>query len=74
MRANAAIERINLIPISPQIIELATAVQDPPLRAIDAIHLATALSMREDLGALFVYDSDLHAAALAHDLNPLAPR
>ncbi len=73
MRANAAIERINLIPISPQIIELATVVQDPPLRAMDAIHLATALSMRE-ARALFVYGSDLHAAALAHDLNPLAPR
>jgi hypothetical protein len=30
--------------------------------------------MREDLGAIFVYDSDLHAAARAHQLNPLAPR
>jgi uncharacterized protein with PIN domain len=29
--------------------------------------------IREDLGAVFVYDTDLHAAARAHDLNPLAP-
>lgn len=41
---------------------------------MDAIHLATALTMREDLGAVFVYDSDLHAAALAHRLNALAPQ
>jgi hypothetical protein len=40
---------------------------------MDAIHLATALTIREDLGAVFVYDVDLHAAASAHDLNPLAP-
>jgi uncharacterized protein len=73
-RANAALERINLIPLSPEIIELATDAHTPPLRAMDAIHLATALTMREDLGAMFVYDSDLHAAAQAHHLNPLAPQ
>jgi uncharacterized protein len=73
-RANAALERINLIPLTPQIIELATDAHTPPLRAMDAIHLATAIAMREDLGAVFVYDSDLHAAAGAHHLNPIAPR
>ena len=72
-RANAALERINLIPLSPEIIKLATDAHTPPLRAMDAIHLATALTMREDLGAMFVYDSDLHAAAQAQHLNPLAP-
>ncbi len=73
-RAMAAVERMTLIPISPEIIELATAAHFPSLRAMDAIHLATALAIRDDLGAIFVYDSDLHAAALTHALNPLAPR
>jgi uncharacterized protein len=73
-RAHATLERINLIPLSPEIVELATGAHTPPLRAMDAIHLATALTMREDLGAVFVYDSDLHAAVQAHRLNPLAPR
>ncbi len=73
-RATSALQRINLIPISAQIIELATSAQIPALRAMDAVHLATALVMREDLGAMFVYDTDLHAAALAHELHPLAPR
>jgi predicted nucleic acid-binding protein len=72
-RAIAALERINLIPLTPEIIELATNEHTPALRAMDAIHLATALTMREDLGAVFVYDTDLHAAALAHRLNALAP-
>jgi uncharacterized protein len=73
-RADAALERISLIPLSPEIIELATAAHTPPLRAMDAIHLATALTIREDISAVFVYDNDLHAAAGAHHLNPLAPR
>jgi predicted nucleic acid-binding protein len=73
-RAKAAVERIDLVPLTPEIIELATNAHTPPLRAMDAIHLATALTMREDLGAVFVYDSDLHAAARTHQLNPLAPR
>ena len=73
-RANATLERINLIPLSPEIIELATDAHTPTLRAMDAIHLATALTIREDLGAMFVYDSDLHAAAQAHNLNPIAPQ
>jgi predicted nucleic acid-binding protein len=72
--ARASLERINLVPLSPEILELATDSHTPPLRAMDAIHLATALTMREDLGAVFVYDSDLHAAAQTHKLNPLAPR
>jgi uncharacterized protein len=73
-RAHATLERISLVPLTPEIIELATDHHAPPLRAMDAIHLATALSMREDLGAMFVYDSDLLAAATANRLNPLAPR
>lgn len=41
---------------------------------MDAIYLATALTMRDDLEVLFVHDDDLHAAAQAHHLNPLAPQ
>lgn len=73
-RADAALERISLVPVSREIIELATDAHDPPLRAIEAVHLATAVTLREDLGAMFVYDSDLHAAARAHGLKPLAPQ
>jgi predicted nucleic acid-binding protein len=73
-RAQAALERISLIPISAEIIELATDAHSPPLRAMDAIHLATAITVRDDIGAMFVYDHDLQAAAGTHELNPLAPR
>jgi predicted nucleic acid-binding protein len=73
-RAHATLDQLNLIPLTPEIIELATDAHTPPLRAMNAIHLATALTMREDLGAMFVYDNDLHAAAEAHRLNAVAPQ
>jgi predicted nucleic acid-binding protein len=72
-RAEAALERISLVPLTAKIIELATNRHEPPLRAMDAIHLGTALSMRDDLGAVFVYDGDLLAAATVRGLNALAP-
>jgi uncharacterized protein len=72
-RAFAALERINLVPIAPAILDMATGAQAPPLRAMDAIHLATALTLREDLGAVFVYHADLAAAARAHGLNSPSP-
>jgi uncharacterized protein len=73
-RAHEALERMSLIPITPEIIDLATEPHTPPLRAMDAIHLATAITMSEDISAVFVYDGDLHAAAQTHELNPLSPR
>ena len=72
-RAHATLEQITLVPLSPEIIELATDSYTPPLRAMDAIHLATALTVRDDLGVVFVYDSDLHAAARTRGLNANAP-
>lgn len=72
-RAQAATKGLTLIPVSAEIIKLAGDPHTPPLRAMDAIHLATALTVRNDVAAMFVYDGELHAAAKAHQLNPLAP-
>lgn len=72
-RAHATLARLTLLPIDSQIVNLAAEEHQPLLRAMDAIHLATALSARADLGVVFVYDADLHAAAHAQGLNALAP-
>ena len=72
-RANTALTRLTLLPVTAEIIALALGEHRPALRAIDAIHLATALSVRDELGAMFVYDADLHSAASDRKLNPLAP-
>ena len=71
--ATRALERVNLLPLTAEIIDLAIGEHRPALRAMDAVHLATALSIRDELGAMFVYDTDLHAASSRHGLNALAP-
>lgn len=60
-------------PILPEILELATNAQPCRYGQWTRSISATALTASDDLGAMFVYDNDLHAAAQARDLNPLAP-
>ena len=45
----------------------------PALRALDAIHLATALELGEDLGIFLAYDQELRAAAAHRGLPVDAP-
>jgi predicted nucleic acid-binding protein len=43
------------------------------LRALDAIHVATALLIRDDLEVLVSYDHRMLAAAATHGLPTAAP-
>jgi predicted nucleic acid-binding protein len=63
---------------SVEMIELTGAIADragvaAPLRALDAIHLASALAIGEELGAFVTYDRRLGRAATAAGLEVLAP-
>ena len=62
---------VALIPMDDAILDAATSLDPPPLRSLDALHLATALSIRDELGAFFTYDQRLAEAAETHGL-PLA--
>ncbi len=65
---------IQLIEISSPVRRAATELTDAGLRTLDAIHLATALSLGDRLGAFFAYDERLIAAARAHGLTVTVPR
>ena len=43
------------------------------LRALDSIHLAAALSLGEEMGAMFTYDRRLAEAARQVGLEVIAP-
>ena len=74
-RAEAIANGLDLIPFSAAIRKRAVATAfDPPLRALDAIHLATALELGEDLDALVAYDDHLCRAAEAKRLVVRNPR
>ncbi len=71
--AERVLNRIDLVPLSTEVRERAGAGFSPALRALDAIHLATALSMAEDLDAFFAYDAELCEAAGGAGLSVRSP-
>lgn len=74
-RSAAIVDGLDLIPFSAAIRKRAVATAfNPPLRALDAIHLATALALGEDLDTFVAYDDDLCRAAGAEGLTVQSPR
>jgi len=71
--AEASLSDIALVPIDDEVLASARRLDPSELRSLDAIHLATALSIGTDLGALFSYDDRLTAAARAAGLRVLTP-
>lgn len=61
------------VDISDAVIESAGRLPDPVLRSLDAIHLATALLVRDDVAVLLSYDDRLTAAANAHRIATASP-
>jgi len=70
--AGVILGQINLLAISDAILSQAGVVGAPELRSLDAIHLATALSVPE-LEGMVVYDHRLARAAEAMGLRVWAP-
>jgi predicted nucleic acid-binding protein len=71
--AETSLSDVALIPMDEQVLAVARRLDPSELRSLDSIHLATALSISTDLGALFSYDDRLTAAATAAGLHVLAP-
>lgn len=72
-QASRLLRRVVLSPFSPQIREGACRLGSPHLRALDAIHLATAISLGEKVGAVLTYDKRLAEASSDAGLQVLAP-
>lgn len=71
-RVQAAVARVGLLPLSASVLRRTAQPFSRPLRALDAIHLATALET-EDATVLFGYHAELLAAAAAEGLEVVAP-
>ncbi len=72
-RARTVLSRIALVDLDEPVVVVAAALDPPELRTLDAIHLATAISLGGDLGALCAYDVRLGGAAAAKTIDVLAP-
>ena len=69
----AVLDAVYLLDITQPILDRAVAADPPTLRSLDAIHLATALSMDDATIDLITYDDRLTVAARAGGLTVVQP-
>ncbi len=74
IRANDVLAHVDSIRLSEAVVTSASTLTPPSLRSLDAIHLATALSLGHDLGGMVVYDRRLADAARGAGLTVWSPR
>ena len=72
-RATEVLARTALVDVDRRILRSAAALAPPDLRSLGAIHLATALSLGQDLAGIVTYDQRLSNAAGGADLAVWAP-
>lgn len=73
VRAREVLDSLTLIDVTTQIFEEAARIDPPALRALDAIHLAAALDLGDDLETVVTYDDRLTEAATANGVVTSAP-
>lgn len=71
--AKDVLDRFNLIAVDWNMLTAACRVDPPSLRTLDAIHLASALSLGEELDGFVTYDKRLASAARDAGLTVIAP-
>lgn len=72
-RAIDVLARVSLLVIDTQVLDTAARLAPPTLRSLDAIHLASALELRDELTAFVAYDDRLLAAASALGMPVASP-
>jgi len=73
-RARRLLRRLDLIQLDEELLDAAAMVDGGLLRSLDAIHLAAALLLGDDLTSIITYDQRMTAAAAAVGLTVSAPR
>jgi len=71
--ATALLAGLDLIPLSGAVLDQVADVGETRLRSLDAIHLASALSIQAELTAFVAYDHRLAEAASSAGLELLMP-
>ena len=72
-RGQKTLDRIGLIPVDHRVLSEAALLKPITLRSLDAIHLATALSLGEELAAVVTYDTRLALAAVGAKATVWSP-
>lgn len=73
LRAKQVLDAVTLTQVTTAVFEQAARLSPTTLRSLDAIHLAAALDLDDDLDGLVTYDSRLARAAAAAGVEVVAP-
>ena len=68
------LRRVDLIGIDDRILDAAGTLEPQVLRTLDAIHLATAIAVGDDLETIVTYDARMVDAARLMGLSTATPR
>lgn len=71
--ARAVIGDLDLVPLDRGVQDIACDIGDPLLRSLDALHLASAVLLRDELSAFVAYDHRLLSDAQAAGLPTTTP-
>lgn len=68
------LDSVTLLTLTAEMCERAADLDPAILRTLDALHLAGALTLGDNLDAIVTYDERLTAAAALHGVRVVAPR
>lgn len=72
-RADAILAGIIVLPVTTTTFEAAGTLTPASLRSLDALHLAAALDLGDELEAILTYDERLAAAAMSNGVEVVTP-
>jgi predicted nucleic acid-binding protein len=73
-RGRDVLRRLDLIRVNDRVLDAAGILEPAQVRSLDAIHLATAQLLGEDLGQVVTYDDRMADAARQLGLKTASPR
>jgi len=73
-RARSVLSRVVLVAMDGWILDAAASLEPAELRSLDAIHLATALTLQPEADMFVSYDERLNTAAAGAGLQVVTPR
>jgi predicted nucleic acid-binding protein len=68
------LRRVDLVAVDDRILDAAGTLDPRVLRTVDAIHVATAIALGDDLDAIVTYDPRMVEAASLMGLSTTTPR
>jgi uncharacterized protein len=73
VRVRQVLDGLTILEVPPALFSAAGRLEPATMRSLDAIHLAVALDLGDDLAALVAYDERLIAAARFHGIDAAHP-